>query len=282
MVPRTEAVRAAFSAAIIAALLHCLARCSNTTLCCASDRGIIFHGSTASDSIVKGSLGMKLRHLTVSRAPRELQFGRPNAETHPGSLLVARRSHRQSPKGTSVVDQRASEEIEAVHRTKTSSIQESIQQWMRARPDLDLTALIFAMPALRLGKIVEDHWDRQCVKHFGLRSNDMRVLLALRRVGPPHARRPTDLFQSLLVTSGAITKQVDRLARRKLVERLRDPNHGGGRLVHLTPQGMKVSNKAVEMIAGEGPLHDALTQIPRRERQAGLEFLVELLTLMGQ
>jgi DNA-binding MarR family transcriptional regulator len=172
--------------------------------------------------------------------------------------------------------------MEAVHRTKAGTIQENIQQWTQSLPDLHLTGLIFAIPVLRLGKIVEDHWDLQCVKHFGLRSNDMRVLLALRRVGPPHAKRPTDLFQSLLITSGAITKQVDRLARRKLVKRLPDPNHGGGCLIHLTPQGVKVSNKAVEIIAGEGPLHDALMQISLRERQAGLKFLVKLLTLMGQ
>jgi DNA-binding MarR family transcriptional regulator len=189
---------------------------------------------------------------------------------------------RNSHKRTSISDRRRSEGLEAAQTTKTTTVRENLEQWKRARPDLNLTAVIFAIPTLRLGKIVEDHWDQQCVKHFGLRSNDMRVLLALRRIGPPYAKRPTDLFQSLLVTSGAVTKQVDRLARKKLVKRMGDPNHGGGCLVHLTPQGLRVSNKAMEMNAEEGPLHDALLQMPLRERKVGLEFLVKLLTLMGQ
>lgn len=168
------------------------------------------------------------------------------------------------------------------NKKKVPTIQQAVEQWTQQRPDLNLTALIFAVPVLRLGKIVEDYFDQQCVSHFDLRSNDVRVLLALRRSGPPHAERPTDLFRSLLVTSGAMTKQVDRLERRKLVERIRDPSHGGGWLIHLTPQGMKIANQAVERIASEGPLHDALMRMSRRERQAGLDFLVKLLTLMGQ
>lgn len=175
--------------------------------------------------------------------------------------------------------------MHASHRKskeRVLTIEQTVEQWGRLRPDLNLTALIFAVPVLRLGKVVEDAFDEQCVKHFGLRANDMRVLLALLRGGPPYAERPTDLFRSLLVTSGAITKQVDRLERKKLVERMRDPNHAGGWLIHLTPQGLKVSQRAAQRIANEGPLHDALMKMPQRERQAGLEFLLKLLRLMGE
>src|SRR4051794_23906537 len=152
---------------------------------------------------------------------------------------------------------------QALQKTRTSPIEENIRQWKQARPDLDLGSLLFLMSALRLGKVIEEDWDRACVERFGLRSNDMRVLLALRRSGPPFAKRPTDLFRSLLVTSGAITKQVNRLAKLDLVERLPDPAHGGGWLVHLTVTGKKTADAAAEMIASEGVVHDALMQMPR-------------------
>ncbi len=160
-------------------------------------------------------------------------------------------------------------------------IVDNIEEWRRARPDIDLNSLVFSMAALRLGKIIEDDFDQQCARHFGISSNDMRVLLALRRAGPPYARRPTDLFQSLLVTSGAITKQVKRLARKKLVRRLRDPNHGGSWQIQLTAKGKRIADRMTKMTAQEGPLHSALMQMRSGERDAGFGFVVKLLTAMG-
>src|SRR5258706_12624076 len=79
----------------------------------------------------------------------------------------------------------------------------------------------------------------------------MRVLFALRRGGPPYVKRPTDLFKALLVTSGAMTKKVDRLATLGMVERVQDPGHLGGFLFSLAKKGFPVAHQKVQNL-GKG------------------------------
>ena len=107
---------------------------------------------------------------------------------------------------------------------------------------------------------------------------DLRVLLALRRVGPPYSRRPTDLFRALLVTSGAVTKQVDRLEKRRLVKRLPDQSYGGGFQVQLTETGLKLADKVVAAIAAGKAVVLPLYDLPASERQAALRFAFKVIS----
>jgi DNA-binding MarR family transcriptional regulator len=119
-----------------------------------------------------------------------------------------------------------------------------------------------------------------CQARFGMSAWDMRVLLALRRGGPPYAMRPTDLFEALLVTSGAVTKQVDRLARRRLVKRLPDPDYSGGFRVQLTKRGLEMVDAAVELLAVDSAIKPATAQLDLREREEGTRFCLKLVALL--
>src|SRR5260370_36408236 len=101
-------------------------------------------------------------------------------------------------------------------------------QWQRERGDLDLSNFLLAIYLMRLGSVIERDFDGLCQQRYRISGSDMRVLFALRRGGPPYVKRPTDLFKALLVTSGAMTKKVDRLATLGMVERVQDPRHLGG------------------------------------------------------
>ncbi len=151
-------------------------------------------------------------------------------------------------------------------------IEEITRQWEQARPDLDLGDFLLAIYLRRLGRLIESEYERMCQARFGMSAWDMRVLLALRRGGPPYAMRPTDLFEALLVTSGAVTKQVDRLQRRRLVKRLPDPDHGGGFRVQLTDRGLDALLFEADCApgarpAGTGPRQAKEGRSPRRARQ---------------
>lgn len=145
-------------------------------------------------------------------------------------------------------------------------LEDIIATWTRERPDLDLSNYIFAMFVMRLGRVVDDVYDRLCRKRFGISGADMRVLFALRRAGKPYARRPTDLFRALLVTSGAITKQVDRLSRLGFVERLDDPTNSAGVLIALTAKGLKATNAATDHLANNSPIAPALANLTPTQR----------------
>jgi DNA-binding MarR family transcriptional regulator len=161
-----------------------------------------------------------------------------------------------------------------------SFIGEITRQWERERPDLDLGDFLLAIYLRRLGRLIENEYDRMCQARFAMSAWDMRVLLALRRGGPPHAMRPTDLFEALLVTSGAVTKQVDRLERRRLVKRLPDPDYGGGFRVQLTKRGLEMVDAAVELLAVDSAIKPATAQLDQREREEGTRFCLKLVALL--
>lgn len=153
----------------------------------------------------------------------------------------------------------------------TAQIAESLR---RERPDLDLSDVIYLLYAQRLGRILEAVDDKRCRASFGLSGAEMRVLYALRRAGPTYALRPTELFRSLLVTSGAISKQVDRLILAGFVERQPGPTRSGGYLIHLTPKGFKAADEALTGLADSSVVTHGLLAPEERET------LCELLTKM--
>ncbi len=101
----------------------------------------------------------------------------------------------------------------------------------------------------------------------------MRVLLALRRAGGDYAMRPTDLFRALLVTSGAITKKVDRMSTAGLVRRIKR----GGLRVQLTPKGKHVADKAMTEIARSALVSRSRVSLSRRERKVLVGLCEKLL-----
>ena len=158
--------------------------------------------------------------------------------------------------------------------SKHSHVLEIAESWKRARPDLDLKDFLLAIYVMRLGRMVDDAYDLMCRRRFGISGADMRVLFALRRAGKPYAWRPTDLFRALLVTSGAITKQVDRLSGLGFVERLADPGHSRGFLILLTAKGLKAADAATEMLVEHSPIAPGVRSLSSSDR-AALQRLLE-------
>ena len=166
-------------------------------------------------------------------------------------------------------------------RSLRPSISELVtMQWQTERQDLDLQNFLLAIYFMRLGTLVDRAYDRHCQKEYGINGGDMRLMLALRRSGPPYVKRPTDLFRALLVTSGAITKKVDRLVEAGYVERLQDPSHSGGFLVHLTKKGLQIVELAVEHLANHSALAPAMSQLSPEDRERGTQFALRVLSTL--
>jgi len=137
--------------------------------------------------------------------------------------------------------------------------------------------LLLAIYFVRLGTLLDRAYDRYCEREHGISGGDMGVLFALRRSGPPFVSRPTDLFRVLLVSSGAITKKVDRLVEVECVERLPDPGHRGGFLVRLTKKGLRMVDGAARYLATNSALGPAIVELKPEERKAGSGFVLKLL-----
>lgn len=133
------------------------------------------------------------------------------------------------------------------------------QAWARERPDLDVR------PQGVIGRLhrLAGHLTEQlCAvyRRYGLTEGEFDVLATLRRAGEPFERAPGELAAHTMVTTGAMTKRIDRLEHAGLVTRRRSANDGRGRVVALTAAGRRLIDDAfTEHMRNERRLLDCLT-----------------------
>ena len=100
---------------------------------------------------------------------------------------------------------------------KHRDLEELLGRWTDGAKVEEKDFLQVAVGVVLLSQVVEREFQKLAQETLGLGASDLRILLVLRRAKPDFELRPTDLFRRLLVTSGAVTKQVDRLVERGLV-----------------------------------------------------------------
>ncbi len=149
-----------------------------------------------------------------------------------------------------------------------------LEQWRRQRPDLDTTPMGVIGRISRLSRELERRLE-PVYAHRGLESGLFDVLATLRRSGPPHRLRPSDLAESLMLTSSGATKRLDRLEHAGLIARQPDPTDRRGILIELTPAGRRLIDPAVAAhVANESKLLSALTGAERRQLASLLRKLL--------
>lgn len=97
-------------------------------------------------------------------------------------------------------------------------------------------------------------------KARGLFAGDLYTLYLLERLRD-HAARPSDLAKALTMTTGAMTKRLDRLQAAGLVRRESNPNDRRGVLIRLTDEGLAAAAQARDdnRAHWRGPIGPALT-----------------------
>ncbi len=153
-----------------------------------------------------------------------------------------------------------------------------VGQWAAERPELDVSPLLVIGRIHRIALALTPQLVAVYARH-GLGEGDFDVLATLRRQGTPYALTPGELGERTMVTSGAVTKRVDRLAAKGLVERRAGTTDGRSRTVVLTPEGHRVIDAAMdEHVANEARL---LAGLESDERAALGELLGRLATTLG-
>ncbi len=128
--------------------------------------------------------------------------------------------------------------------TQRDLVDRILEQWRRERPDLDTSPMGVIARMSRLSRLLERRIATVLAEH-GLNEAQFGVLAALRRAGPPYCLSPTALYNSLLISSGAMTNRLERLTAAGLVKRVPDPKDRRSVLVMLTPKGLRVVDEAV-------------------------------------
>lgn len=152
------------------------------------------------------------------------------------------------------------------------------EQWQRERPDLDVLPMAVIGRLKEVSQLVQrDHLDPLFAAK-GLTRGDFDVLATLRRAGAPYALTPTALYDATMVTSGAMTGRIERLALEGLVERAENPEDRRGTLVKLTSTGFAMIDLMMtEHVENERRILAGLT---RSEQEKLAELLSKLLATL--
>ncbi len=152
------------------------------------------------------------------------------------------------------------------------------EQWLAERPDLDTTPVLVIGRIHRIAAALTPEL-AAVYAEFGLGEGEFDVLATLRRHGPPFALTPGELGERTMVTSGTVSKRLDRLEARGLVERRASEDDGRSRRVHLTPAGRRLIDRAMTAhTANEARL---LAALPARDREALARLLARLAGSLG-
>jgi DNA-binding MarR family transcriptional regulator len=157
-------------------------------------------------------------------------------------------------------------------------VDEVLDQWAAERPDLDVSPMAVVGRLSRAARLVERGVNEVLEEH-GLASGEFDILATLRRTGAPYQLTPGALVASSMVTSGAVTARLDRLAEKGLVTREVDPENRRSVIVTLTRSGRRTVDRVVEAhVANEDRL---LTPLSPRERERLAGLLRTLLVGLG-
>ncbi len=118
------------------------------------------------------------------------------------------------------------------------------QQWQQECPDLRLDAMEILGRLKRCSVLYQPFLDVK-FEQFGLTSWEFDVLATLRRSGDPFTLTPTELFSTLMVTSGTMTHRLKSLENKQLIQRAPNPTDARHKLVQLTEKGLQTVNRAL-------------------------------------
>ncbi|NTA83964.1 MarR family transcriptional regulator [Agrobacterium tumefaciens] len=152
-------------------------------------------------------------------------------------------------------------------------IDEIRAQWALELPDLDTSGIAILGRARWITLASRPRIDGIFQSH-GLDSGEADVLFTLLRSGPPYRLRPTELFRSLMISSGGMSHRLSRLQTAGLVRRTSTEKDGRSLLVELTDEGKRCAEQAFRKdAAAEADMLQGLTDHERAELERLLRKL---------
>ncbi|MBH5328479.1 MarR family transcriptional regulator [Eikenella sp. S3360] len=146
----------------------------------------------------------------------------------------------------------------------------AVAQWQHELPELASENMLLIGRLKRAAALIARELDK-VYGEYGLSEGAFDVLATLRRSGAPYTLTPTELFSSLMVTSGTMTTRLKNMENQGLIERLPNPDDARSLLVRLTGKGRDLIEQAVfPHVENEKRLMEKLDAETRRQLEEGL------------
>ncbi|WIO42420.1 MarR family transcriptional regulator [Klebsiella electrica] len=161
--------------------------------------------------------------------------------------------------------------------SQADAVDRILEQWQRERPDLDCSPMGPIGRLKRCTLLLEPRIESAFIRHDLVRW-EFDMLATLRRSGAPFILSPTQLFSTLMITSGTMTHRLKALEKRGFITRLPDPDDARSLLVALTETGRARIDEAVEShVENERQLLAGLSAEQRQQLDQALKVFMRLL-----
>ncbi|MDD2452082.1 MAG: MarR family transcriptional regulator [Sulfurovum sp.] len=124
--------------------------------------------------------------------------------------------------------------IEEKHRFLENNLSEHYQQYK--------TVVDIGLPLMLVNKLFSERKEKIFSTKYNLSSSEFDVLMALLCHNEPMT--PTNLYESMIFSSGGMTKLLKKLEEKKLIERIPSQKDKRSLLVALSRRGKKLVNDA--------------------------------------
>ncbi|EKF9398820.1 MarR family transcriptional regulator [Vibrio cholerae] len=138
-----------------------------------------------------------------------------------------------------------------------------LAQWRSVRPDLDCSSMGVVGRLRQTNGIWKTKLD-QVFDGFGLSCIEFDILATIRR--NDREITPTELYQTLMLSSGAISTRIEQLLQRGLVQRVASEQDRRSCKVTLTEQGIELVDQALNAhVANVDGMLGVLTEQERKQ-----------------
>jgi len=115
--------------------------------------------------------------------------------------------------------------------------------WREARPDLDPAPLAVVGRVIVLAQHLEESVESALARH-NLSLGQFDILATLRRQGSRGGLTPSQLLESVMLSSGGMTARLDKLETAGLIIRTPDAEDRRMVVIELTPKGKRIIDAA--------------------------------------
>lgn len=115
-------------------------------------------------------------------------------------------------------------------------------------PEVNTPASRVVLSLIRLNDLVVERY-KAVLAEFALSQAGFEVLVTLRTLPEPRRLTPTELYRSILITSGGMTKVMHGLEAAGLVQREDNPEDKRSRYVALTQEGARVAEASMAAVS---------------------------------
>lgn len=125
------------------------------------------------------------------------------------------------------------------------AIDRVVEQWAKQKPELDTDPMAMMGRLMRIAKHMETKV-ADLHKKYDLKLGEFDVLATLRRSGKPYRLTPSELIDTMMLTSGAMTNRLDKLENKGLISREHSKEDRRSVTVQLTQDGLVLIDKLIE------------------------------------